>query len=221
MFDSYNCLYWQITQRMKNVLRRVCYLVCAQRGFFHIMWSLILPQMFLSRSKTDSLMAHCSVKMINGVNQNEWYLKKKKQMETTQTQAYNFMMCRSTQTCVASQTLHECGGKNIGEDENSLAVNLTAPPLSAVSQTQPNILFSLSLSFLIASLLSKLESYFFLYAIIPTDPCHNFKKHKLKTWTENVHHAAAHNHNVSMTVPVWCIIHCKIPKAVPTHWIHF
>lgn len=76
MFDSYNCLYWQITQRMKNVLRRVCYLVSAQRGFFHIMWSLILPQMFLSRSKTDSLMAHCSVKMINDVNQNEWYLKK-------------------------------------------------------------------------------------------------------------------------------------------------
>lgn len=130
------------------------------KGFlFHIMWSLILPQMFLSRSKTDSLMAHCSVKMINGVNQRKKLAPKHRWKPCRPKLIISWCSYRST--CVTSQTLHQHGGKNISEDESSLAVNLTAPPLSAISQTQPNILFSLSPPFLIASLLSNLESYYF------------------------------------------------------------
>lgn len=83
------------------------------------------------------------------------------------------------------KSCESAGTQKVSKDENTLAVNLTGPPLSAISQTRPNILFSLSpLPDRISPV--KTESYFSFSYESSLQICVTISNNKLKSRTENV-----------------------------------
>ena len=87
-------------------------------------------------------------------------------------------------------------------------VNLTGPPLSAISQTRPNILFSLSsLPDRISPV--KAENYFSFSYESSLQICVTISNNKLKSWTQNVPMQPCTIIMSTWLLPFKCIIHCK------------
>ena len=132
-------------------------------------------------------MAHCSVKMTNGIKRNAWYLKTTPDADgSAYARAYNFMTHCSAQTCAKSRKLWISTETKSHARRGTLWLStwlvLRCQPFLKHGQT---FCFR-CLPFLIASLLSKQKSYFSFSHESSLQICVTVSNNKLKSGTANV-----------------------------------